>query len=89
MRFHSSTPSNTDDQASQLLLITPSNTSNELARLMALTPLTDPDFAAAQTAAATFGQIFEGVLGNLTTIVNAPGDAAAVASSVEQINCLR
>lgn len=56
---------------------------------MGLTPLVVPNDAAAKTAAATLGQIFGGVLGNLTIIVNSPEDAVAVASAVKQINCLR
>lgn len=81
MRGHYFSPFSTDDQASQLLLALPGNAGDEPTRLMALTPLISTNDPMAQSAAATLGQIFGGVLGNLTSIVDTPGNAAAVGAN--------
>lgn len=75
--------------ASLLLVDIPGAAADEPNRLMALTGLINPDDTTAEDAAKDLMNIFGGVLGNLTTIVDNAGDLAVINSAVEQINCLR
>ncbi|KAK5113423.1 hypothetical protein LTR85_010851 [Meristemomyces frigidus] len=75
--------------ATQLLLDIPGAAADEPNRLMALNGLLNPTHTTAVDASDDPMAIFGGVLGNLTTIVDNPGDAAVISSAVDQINCLR
>lgn len=77
------------NSASQLLVDIPGAAADEPNRLMALTGLINPADTVAIDASDDLMNIFGGVLGNLTTIVDNPGDPAAISSAVDQINCLR
>lgn len=75
--------------ASELLVDQPGTAADEPNRLMALAGLINTADATAEAAVSNLMEIFPGVLGNLTTIVDNPGDIATINSAVEQINCLR
>ncbi|KAK5116805.1 hypothetical protein LTR85_009065 [Meristemomyces frigidus] len=75
--------------ATQLLLDIPGAAADEPNCLIALTGLLNPTDTTAVDASDDLMAIIGGVLGNLTTIVDNPSDAAAISSAVDQINCLR
>jgi hypothetical protein len=75
--------------ASELLVPQPGTAQDEPNRLMALTGLLDAVDIAAMNAATDLMNIFGGVLTNLTTIRDNPGDINAINDAVEKINCLR
>jgi len=67
----------------------PGTASDEPTRLMALTALLDPADGNAMAASTELGNIFGGVLGNLTNIIMSNNDPSTVQTAVNAINDLR
>ncbi|KAK6415859.1 hypothetical protein LTR81_010616 [Elasticomyces elasticus] len=78
-----------EQTAADLLLALPGAATDEPNRLMALAGLVSSADTTAMAAVSDLMTIFGGVLGNLTTIVNAGEDMAVITGAVNLINDLR